>query len=192
MAGCLVYLIGPSGSGKDSLLDAAAEPLAAIGARIATRLITRPSGSVGEEQAIGLDPQTFQTRRARGEFALSWQANQLEYAIPREIDDWLAAGRIVLVNGSRGHLQEARRAYPNLLAVLLQVDEAILRQRLLRRGRENPQQIEARLQRSRQMAGELAGAAGLRILDNSGPLENSVRHLLALISDHCSATRLRT
>lgn len=192
MAGCLVYLIGPSGSGKDSLLDAAAEPLAAMGARIATRLITRPSGSVGEEQAIGLDPQTFQARRARGEFALSWQANQLEYAIPREIDDWLAAGRIVLVNGSRGHLQEARRAYPNLLAVLLQVDEAILRQRLLRRGRENPQQIEARLQRSRQMAGELAGAAGLRILDNSGPLENSVRHLLALISDHCSATRLRT
>src|SRR5690606_21010080 len=45
-AGCLVYLIGPSGAGKDSLLRAAAEPLAALGARIATRVITRPAGSI--------------------------------------------------------------------------------------------------------------------------------------------------
>lgn len=185
MAGCLVYLIGPSGSGKDSLLRAAAEPLAAMGACIATRLITRPSGSIGEEQAIGLDPQEFRARRERGEFALHWQANQLEYAISREIDAWLDAGLTVVVNGSRGHFGEARRAYPTLLPILLHVEETILRQRLHNRGRETPQQIEARLQRSRQMSQELAGESGLRILDNSGPLEDSVRHMLTLIAEHC-------
>ena len=168
MAGRLVYLIGPSGSGKDSLLRAAAEPLAGIGACIATRLITRPSGSIGEEGAIGLDSQEFQARRERGEFALHWHANDLHYAIPREIDDWLAAGRTVLVNGSRAHLREARRAYPGLLPVLLQVEEAVLR---------------LRLQRSRQMARELADETDLHILDNSGPLDDSVRRLLALIAE---------
>ena len=182
MAGRLVYLIGPSGSGKDSLLRAAAEPLAGIGACIATRLITRPSGSIGEEGAIGLDSQEFHARRERGEFALHWHANDLHYAIPREIDDWLAAGRTVLVNGSRAHLREARRAYPGLLPVLLQVEEAVLRLRLQRRGRETPEQIEARLQRSRQMARELADETDLHILDNSGPLDDSVRRLLVLIT----------
>lgn len=184
LGGCLVYLIGPSGAGKDSLLRAAAEPLAALGARIATRMITRPSGSVGEEQAIGLAPQEFQARRERGDFALHWQANQLHYGIPREIDDWLAADRIVVVNGSRGHLGEARRRYPGLLPVLLHVEEAVLRERLLRRGRESAEQIEARLRRSRRMQAELASEAGLHVLDNSGSLQDCVERLLTLIRQH--------
>lgn len=188
-SGCLVYLIGPSGSGKDSILQAAAEPLAAMGARIATRLITRPSGSIGEERAIGLDRQEFRIRCERGEFALHWHANQLDYAIPREIDAWLAAGRTVLVNGSRGHLNEARRRYPALLPILVHVDESILRARLLRRGRETPSQIEARLQRSRQMELELAEQPDLHLLDNSGPLDRAVQQLLALITHHTSGHR---
>lgn len=182
-SGFLVYLIGPSGSGKDSLLSAAAKPLATAGARIATRVITRPSGP-GEEQAISLDAEAFCARRDRGEFALWWQANQLHYAIPCEIDDWLATGQIVLVNGSRAYLAQARRRYPTLLPILLQVEEAVLRQRLLRRGRETPNQIEARLQRSRQMQGALSGEPDLHTLDNSGPIESSVSRLLALIAEH--------
>lgn len=35
------------------------------------------------------------------------------------------------------------------------------------------------------MSQELAGESGLRILDNSGPLEDSVRRMLTLIAEHC-------
>ena len=91
MAGRLIYLIGPSGSGKDSLLDAARPQLAERGCRIVRRVITRSAEAVGEA-AHGVSAEQFAVMRTEGAFALSWQANGLSYGIPREIDDWLAAG----------------------------------------------------------------------------------------------------
>jgi len=96
-------------------------------------VITRSAESVGED-ALGVSPAEFERLEGEGAFALSWRANGLAYGIPREIDDWLSAGQDVLINGSRGHLEVARQRYPQLLAILLQVDEAVLRQRLLARG----------------------------------------------------------
>jgi ribose 1,5-bisphosphokinase len=194
MQGRLIYLMGPSGSGKDSLLQAARAPLEAHGCRFARRVITRSAESVGED-ALGVTPAEFERLEGEGAFALSWRANGLAYGIPREIDDWLSAGQDVLINGSRGHLEAARQRYPDLLAILLQVDEAVLRQRLLARGRETPEQIEQRLARSRSFA--LVGGASaatvaakapptgecLAILDNSGPLAHTVSRLLHLLDE---------
>lgn len=206
MTGRLIYLMGPSGSGKDSLLDAARERLAARGCVIARRVITRSAEAVGED-AVGVSPAEFDQLEADGAFALSWRANGLAYGIPRQIDDWLAAGQDVLVNGSRGYLPEARARYPELQAILLQVDEAALRQRLQARGRESAEQIEARLARSRELQADAACSplprAGVRVtqdaqaegpgeraevdpqylLNNSGPLEQTVTQLLQLLSD---------
>lgn len=159
MAGRLIYLIGPSGSGKDSLLDAARAPLAERGCRIVRRVITRSAEAVGEA-AQGVSPAQFATLQAEGGFALSWQANGLSYGIPRQIDDWLAAGDDVLVNGSCGHLAQTRTRYPTLLVVLLTVDQAVLRQRLLARGRESVAEIDARLARNAQFSDSLKAAPG--------------------------------
>lgn len=189
MSGRLIYLMGPSGSGKDSLLNAARERLAERGCVIVRRIITRSAEAVGED-AIGVSPAEFDQQEAAGAFALSWRANGLAYGIPRQIDDWLAAGQDVLVNGSRGYLPQARERYPELLAILLQVDEAALRQRLHARGRESAEQIEARLARSRELQLPSATVAGDRdegesqwLLNNSGPLDQTVTQLLQLLSD---------
>lgn len=196
MSGRLIYLMGPSGSGKDSLLQAAREQLAERDCVIVRRVITRSAEAVRED-AIGVSPAEFDQQEAAGGFALSWRANGLAYGIPRQIDDWLAAGQDVLVNGSRGHLAQARKRYPELLAILLQVDEAALRQRLQARGRESAEQIEARLARSRSFVVGGASAATvaaeapptpgsterLIVLNNSGPLDQTVTHLLQLLSD---------
>nr|WP_322940316.1 phosphonate metabolism protein/1,5-bisphosphokinase (PRPP-forming) PhnN [Pseudomonas sp. s4] len=197
MQGRLIYLMGPSGSGKDSLLHAARAPLEAHGCRFARRVITRSAESVGED-AVGVTPDEFERLQGEGAFALSWRANGLAYGIPREIDDWLSAGQDVLINGSRGHLAAARQRYSNLLAILLQVDEAVLRQRLLARGRETPEQIEQRLVRSRELQagvacsplpfmgagpGERGDQADTITLDNSGPLPHTVSRLLQLLDE---------
>lgn len=182
MAGRLIYLIGPSGSGKDSLLDAARTRLAKRGCRIVRRVITRSAEAVGEA-AQGVSPEQFAALEAQGEFALSWHANGLSYGIPREIDDWLAAGEDVLINGSRGHLPQARLCYPPMLVVLLTVDQVVLRQRLLARGRESQADIDERLARNARFSESLiTGAApGLCLIDNSGPLERTVECLLVCL-----------
>jgi len=180
MTGRLIYLMGPSGAGKDSLLQAAARPLAERGAHIVRRVITRSAEAVGED-AEAVTPADFLELEAGGAFAMSWRANGLCYGIPRQIDAWLAQGQAVLVNGSRGYLAEARRRYPDLLAVLLKVEPEALRQRLLARGRESLEEIEARLARNAAFAEGLEGP--LVELDNSAALEDCVRRLLALVEN---------
>ncbi|MBD1551334.1 phosphonate metabolism protein/1,5-bisphosphokinase (PRPP-forming) PhnN [Pseudomonas typographi] len=181
MAGRLIYLIGPSGSGKDTLLDAAREPMAARGCRIARRVITRSAEAKGEA-AQAVSAERFLAMQAQGAFALSWHANGLHYGIPKEIDAWLASGYDVLVNGSRGHQPQARARYPTMLAVVLTVDQAVLRQRLLARGREPAEEIEQRLRRNAQFATAFQAAdPALFLLDNSGALQQTLARLLQCI-----------
>ena len=178
--GRLIFLIGPSGSGKDSLIDAAREQLLTQGVEIARRVITRSAEAKGEA-AVGVSAERFETMREAGEFALSWQANGLSYGIPIQVDDWLDQGLSVLVNGSRGYLAQARERYPDLLAVGLAVSSQVLRERLLARGRENLEEIEQRLARS---AGMQAYDASVHVLDNSASLSSAVEALLRLLGEH--------
>ena len=177
MKGRLIYLIGPSGSGKDSLLDAVRAPLAERGACIARRVITRSTEAVGEE-AEAVSVEEFERLEANGAFAMSWRANGLAYGIPAQIDQWLDEGIDVLVNGSRGYLPQARLRYPDLLGILLSVRPEILRQRLLARKRETLEQIEQRLARNAYFE---SAANDLHLLDNSGDLELTVQELLRFL-----------
>jgi ribose 1,5-bisphosphokinase len=180
----LVYLMGPSGSGKDSLIEAARDDLGRLDVEVVRRVITRSAESVGEH-AIGVSPEAFERMRQAGEFAMNWQANGLEYGIRREINERLAAGGHVLVNGSRAYLPQALARYPNLLPVLLTVQSPVLRQRLLARGRETIEEVERRLQRNERLQADPAqweeGSVRIEALDNSSDLPSAVRRLLELL-----------
>lgn len=176
----LIYLMGPSGSGKDSVIDHARPALQALGVAVARRVITRSAEAVGEV-AHSVSPWQFATLRSNGAFALDWQANGLSYGIPVEIDTWLAEGRSVLVNGSRGHLQSARAKYPDLVPILLTVSAEVLRERLLRRARESAEEIEERLARNLRIAGQFD--EGVYLLDNSTTLDAAVQRLLAILRE---------
>lgn len=182
MGGRLIYLMGPSGSGKDSLIDTARDALACFDCVVARRVITRSAEAVGES-AVSVTPREFDERARRGGFALSWHANGLAYGIPAEIDRWLVEGHNVLVNGSRAGLAEARKKYPGVLSILLTVDTQVLRQRLQLRGRESAGQIAARLERNALFsAGFTEGTAqDVFLLDNSGELAETLSRLLELL-----------
>jgi ribose 1,5-bisphosphokinase len=152
--------------------------LSAAGVEIARRVITRSAEAKGEA-AHGVSAERFAQLREEGAFAMHWRANGLEYGIPAQVDQWLAQGRSVLVNGSRAYLPVARERYPNLLAVCLEVQPEVLRERLLARGRETPEQVDQRLARNARL--QLEAAPSVHTLDNSGDLAAAVTALIELL-----------
>ncbi|MCX2868856.1 ribose 1,5-bisphosphokinase [Kluyvera cryocrescens] len=175
MMGKLLWLMGPSGSGKDSLLEVLRQQEHSD-LLVAHRYITRPA-SAGCENHIALSEQEFFTRAGRNLLALSWHANGLYYGVGVEIDLWLHTGFDVVVNGSRAHLAQAKARYASaLLPVCLQVSPDILRERLQARGRENGVEIAARLERAARYT-----PADCHTLNNDGSLLQSVDQLLTLM-----------
>lgn len=147
MAGRLIYLVGASGSGKDSLMRHARERLAGNPAVVfAHRYITRAADAGGENH-VALSAAEFAARRDAGLFALDWESHGHAYGIGLEINLWLRMGMTVVVNGSREYLPQAQQKYPELVPVWIEVSPAVLRERLAARGREDAAAIEARLLR---------------------------------------------
>jgi ribose 1,5-bisphosphokinase len=179
-AGRLVYVIGPSGAGKDSIIAYARDRLADAGDAhvFARRHITRPAESGGEDH-IPIAAEDFDREHAGGRFALAWHGNGLSYGIGTEVDGWLRSGRHVVLNGSRAYLAEASERYPALLPVLIRIDPAVLRQRLSARGRETPDQIEARIRRAADL--EAIDHPALAVIANNGPLAQAGEAFVAML-----------
>lgn len=175
----LFYLMGPSGSGKDALLRALRERLRADHRIvIAHRYITRAADA--NEASVALTPDEFHRRRALGCLALHWHSHGLHYGIGIEIEQWLARGLTVIVNGSREYLPQAVARYPRLCAVHVRVKPEVLAARLRQRGREAEDAIAKRLARARQAFDVPAGCRLVEI-DNSGALESAVAALAQLV-----------
>lgn len=148
MSGVLLYVIGPSGCGKDSLMLQARQALEHdSGVVFAHRYITRPHDSGGENH-VALTEAEFDSRLARKLFSMHWRSHGMRYGIGCEINQWLAKGLVVIVNGSRAYLQQASKNYPELMPLLIEVSVDVLRGRLKSRGRETDSEIESRLKRT--------------------------------------------
>jgi ribose 1,5-bisphosphokinase len=176
--GRLLLVVGPSGVGKDTLLDYARTKLASDPRiRFVRRVITR-AASPGEDHEP-IDDQAFDQRSARGEFALQWDAHGLRYGIPAAIEGWLARGDTVVVNGSRRIIRDARRVYPSLEVIGISASEQAIAERLAQRGREDEAAIGARLARSRTMAFDVGDAL---MIDNSGEIPVAGEALVAALA----------
>lgn len=172
MSGRLIAVVGPSGVGKDTVMEAMAEADPRLG--LVRRVITRPSAA-GGEVFEGVTAQEFENRRAAGAFALHWGAHGLYYGVPVGVDADLAAGRDMLVNLSRGVLVEAGTRFPGLVTISLTADPDILATRLAQRGREGAEEIKRRLARA---GSGLPDGVDAMTLDNSTTLEATVRTAL--------------
>ena len=186
--GTLWLIVGPSGVGKDSLIDGVRAALADNdGFAFPRREITRPADAGGEDH-IAVTVAEFEARRAAGAYALSWEANGLGYGVPLSIDEALTVGRDVVVNGSRGALNDARARYPDPRVVEITVPADILRARLVARGRESAGEIEARLLRAAALS---ASGGDIIRFSNDRPLCESIEALIALLTGRASTLSRR-
>jgi phosphonate metabolism protein PhnN/1,5-bisphosphokinase (PRPP-forming) len=174
----LVLVVGPSGAGKDTLIAGARTALIGESTYVfPQREITRPAGAGGEEH-IAVTAEEFCHRHQAGRYALAWQAHGLSYGVPAAIVDALAAGNTVVVNVSRTIIADARRRFGTVHVARVSVDEAALRRRLAARGREDDQDIEARVARAAAYA--VCGPNEIAI-DNNGPSEQAVAAFVAFL-----------
>jgi ribose 1,5-bisphosphokinase len=191
MSGPLVYVMGPSGAGKDSVLERARTMLS-IDAPVvfAHRYITRPA-DVGGENHVALSRAEFAMRRAHGLFVFHWHAHGNDYGIGHEIDSWRAANLTVVVSGSREHYEKVA-GQPGLHPVLITASVDKLRARLAARGRESAALVASRLQRSG--AYDVSDPRLVTIV-NDGTLEASadafIRALATLRSSPAARRRAR-
>lgn len=174
----LILVVGPSGAGKDMLLNLVRDLLDRHpGVRFVRRVITRP-GDMGEEAHESATAQEFALREAAGDFALSWRAHGLQYGIPADISFDLAKGRIVIANVSRAVVAEAAAQFP--VSVIEITAPAPLRQeRLAARGREDADDVARRLAREI----ELRVPVQHQTVVNDGTPEEGARRLLAAIRE---------
>jgi len=173
----LILIVGPSGAGKDTLMNGARAALADNPRfRFVRRVITRP-GDMGEEAHESVTEQAFELRREAGDFALTWRAHGLHYGVPADITMDLARGRVVVVNVSRAVVAEAAARFP-VGVVAVAAPATVLARRLAARGREDAVDVARRLSR----AIELPLPVERERVMNDGTIEAGVRRMVAAIN----------
>lgn len=179
--GCFVAVVGPSGAGKDTIMDGARMTLAGDARfHFVRRIVTRPQ-MPGTEDHDSMDEAAFAKVAGEGAFALHWRAHGLDYGLPKSLDTLIDGGTVVIANVSRRVLDDMRKLYPSRSVVVISARPEVLAERLASRGRESKEEIALRL--SREVSFD-DGAGDVVIIDNSGDVGEStdafIRHLMEM------------
>ena len=173
--GRLIAVVGPSGVGKDSVMQGVAEVLPKI--HLVRRVITRAPGLGGEDYDAVTETQ-FQQMAQDGAFAVHWGAHGLYYGIPQTVRYQVGRGTDCLVNFSRRALRAGADAFPNFMVLNLTAQPETLAARLGARGRESAYEIAARLAEAQK---SLPTGLDVRTVSNDGPLEQTIVRVASLL-----------
>ena len=145
--GRLVLVVGPSGAGKDTLLNVARRECADDDRVVFPRRVVTREASAFEDN-LEMSAAAFQEALDAGRFALHWDAHGHGYGVPRTIKDDIIAGRTVVVNVSRTVIPAARRDYAHVIVVAITAPADVLAERLGKRHRPSDGDIGERLHRA--------------------------------------------
>lgn len=174
----LILVVGPSGAGKDTLIEGARRALAGDGSlSFARRVVTRDAQAGAEDHDV-LSPEDFAEAERTGAFLLSWRAHGLGYGIPAGVQAQRRAGVAVVANVSRTVVADARRRQAPVRVVVVTAPPELLAARLAGRGRESAADILARLRRAEEFLP--AGPDVLTVVNDASP-EDGIRAFVAAI-----------
>lgn len=173
--GRLIAVVGPSGVGKDSVMQglAAADPML----HLVRRTITRAPG-LGGEDYDAVSVAAFKDMAAGSQFAVHWGAHDLQYGIPASILNTLASGQDCLANFSRSALLAGDAAFARFCVLNITARTENLATRLKTRGRENEAQVVKRLA---QRTKPLPDGVNVMTVSNDGELDATIAQSLSLL-----------
>ncbi|HYG89595.1 MAG TPA: phosphonate metabolism protein/1,5-bisphosphokinase (PRPP-forming) PhnN [Azospirillum sp.] len=186
----LILVVGPSGAGKDSLMEGARRRLAGDPRfHFARRTVTRPA-LAGVEDHDTMSPGQFERMETAGGFLLSWRAHGLAYGVPAAVDGIRREGVAVVANVSRAVVDDARSRLQPVGVMVVTAPAPVLAARLAKRGRERAEDIGLRLERA---AAPMPKGDDVRVVVNDASLEAGIEAFLAELHDLAQArTRAAT
>ncbi|MFM9993554.1 MAG: phosphonate metabolism protein/1,5-bisphosphokinase (PRPP-forming) PhnN [Burkholderiaceae bacterium] len=181
MSGKIIYVIGPSGAGKDSLMKWVLQhKSASMNFHWAKRIVTRhPTEGEGTDEYVSAE--SFEKLLSSHMLAMHWSAHDIEYGILKSDLLCIESDTMVFINGSRSYLSQAIELFPKLCAVHITASAKTLEQRLYQRARESQDKILARLSRP-ELARPDLNIPWLEML-NEGSLEDGGNKILSFLND---------
>jgi phosphonate metabolism protein PhnN/1,5-bisphosphokinase (PRPP-forming) len=178
--GALVLVVGPSGSGKDTLIGLAREQLKADAQYVFPRRVITRIAQIDAEDHDTMDIADFERAEAAGQFALSWGAHGLRYGIRKSCLAGIARGETAIVNVSRAVISMAEAGFDQVTVLSIVCDPALLARRIAGRGRETADEIEARLRREVPLSVSNAKLVEIR---NETTMQDALEPFLAAIRE---------
>ncbi len=152
MNGCLYVIVAPSGAGKSSLVNALLEREPDVGLSISyTTRAPRPGEMPGREYFF-VDVAEFKAMVARGEFLEHAEVYGNWYGTSKHwIEKTRATGSDVLLEIDWQGARSVKALFPDMTFIyILPPSIEVLRQRLVKRGKDSKEVIERRLAEARE------------------------------------------
>lgn len=151
MKGAWIFVCGPSGAGKDSVIASAQQTVRERKDLVfARRIVTRPAQAGSDHDPV--TESDFISLVQAGRLSWHWQAHGFYYGIAQHYAADVQAGRLVVVNGSRAHVQNLPPT-PDVRLVQITADPDQLAERLAQRGRDAASAVADRLARNTRFTG---------------------------------------
>ena len=152
MNGCLYVIVAPSGAGKSTLVNALLEREPDIGLSISyTTRAPRP-GEVSGREYFFVSQEEFQAMVGRGEFLEHAEVYGNWYGTSKNwIEKTRAAGSDVILEIDWQGARSVKTLFPDMTFIyILPPSIEVLRQRLVKRGKDSREVIERRLAEARE------------------------------------------
>jgi len=168
----IILIVGPSGVGKDTLIDYAKKTLdEKDNYHFINRYITRIPDE--NEENYFVEEDAFRILDDQGFFVSSWYAHKNCYGIAKNniLDG------INIISISREHIKDFENKYDNVITIHVTLPKLMLLERLRLRKRESEAQIMQRIERSY----EKIEAKKLISFENIHKIEKSAEEFINII-----------
>lgn len=146
--GTLYLIVGPTGSGKQALVDAVLQSRPDI--RRAPLIVSAPNNQ--NMCAVGaISPERFLDLMRRGAFALQWDCDGVRYGLTHESTRQLEDGQSLILCGDTLLIEKAREVYPTVRVIYITARMDILRRRLTSMAYGSDVEIDMHLAQSERM-----------------------------------------